>query len=84
MTGAAINTNAALYEKLKSVMDGFNAPIRYAVAYGSGAYSQKGYDGQTIGKDTMVHRIGHRFHVELLLMRSLINTFPYRWTLYLE
>ena len=55
MTGAAINTNAALYEKLKSVMDGFNAPIRYAVAYGSGAYSQKGYDGQTIGKDTMVH-----------------------------
>lgn len=62
MTGAAINTNAALYEKLKSVMDGFNAPIRYAVAYGSGAYSQKGYDGQTIGKDTMV-RIGHRFHV---------------------
>ena len=49
-----VANNAALHEKLKSVLDGFNAPIRYAVAYGSGAYPQKGYDDQTIGKDTMV------------------------------
>jgi hypothetical protein len=49
-----VASNSALYEKLKSVLDGFNAPIRYAVAYGSGAYPQKGYDDQTIGKDTMV------------------------------
>lgn len=50
----AINQNSALYNQLQSVLDGFNAPIRYAVAYGSGAYSQKGYEDKVVGKDTMV------------------------------
>ena len=54
LLNSAAASNRALFDKLKSVLDGFNAPIRYAVAYGSGAYSQKGYDDQIIGKDTMV------------------------------
>ncbi|CAG8448888.1 9803_t:CDS:10 [Diversispora eburnea] len=31
-------------EKLKKILHNFNAPIRYAFAYGSGVFSQKGYD----------------------------------------
>jgi mitochondrial translocator assembly and maintenance protein 41 len=68
-----VATNRALYGKLESVLDGFNAPIRYAVAYGSGAYSQKGYEGSVVGKDTMVDFIfgvTHPHHWHSLNMRQ--------------
>jgi translocator assembly and maintenance protein 41 len=45
-----------------SVINEFNAPIRYAVAYGSGAYSQRGYENAK--DDTMVDFIFGVTHAE--------------------
>jgi mitochondrial translocator assembly and maintenance protein 41 len=53
--------STALKEKLAGVLHGFNAPIRYAVAYGSGAYSQNGY---TIKDNVMVDFIFGVTHAE--------------------
>ncbi|KAI8902244.1 mitochondrial matrix Mmp37 [Globomyces pollinis-pini] len=59
-----VDENLQLQDRLKKVLDGFNAPIRYAIAYGSGAYPQKGYDNQIAGKDTMVDFIFGVTHAE--------------------
>jgi translocator assembly and maintenance protein 41 len=56
--------NTKLYQQLQDVLNGFNAPIRYAIAYGSGAYPQKGYNDQIVGKDTMVDFIFGVTHPE--------------------
>ncbi len=50
----------SLQSQLSKVMDGFNAPIRFAIAYGSGAFSQRGYDQ----KSTMVDFIFGVTHPE--------------------
>ncbi|KAJ3262068.1 DnaJ sub B member 13 [Boothiomyces macroporosus] len=46
----SVASDPSLMEKLQGVINGFNAPIRYAVAYGSGAYEQKGYEKAKAGK----------------------------------
>ncbi|CCG84289.1 protein of unknown function [Taphrina deformans PYCC 5710] len=42
-----IDIDSDLHDRLRSVLWKFKAPIRYAFAYGSGVFSQKGYDGST-------------------------------------
>lgn len=41
-----IDIDEAMWQQLKSVVDTIHhkAPIRYAFAYGSGVFAQKGYD----------------------------------------
>ena len=43
-----IDIDEAMWQQLKSVVDTIHhkAPIRYAFAYGSGVFAQKGYDGK--------------------------------------
>lgn len=43
-TNQYININEELKQQLKGVVSQFHAPIRYAVAYGSGVFRQTGYD----------------------------------------
>ncbi|TPX64437.1 phosphatidate cytidylyltransferase [Spizellomyces sp. 'palustris'] len=42
-------SNPELDEKLHAVLADFNAPVRYAVAYGSGVFRQKGYKQTSVG-----------------------------------
>ncbi|KAJ3274921.1 Mitochondrial translocator assembly and maintenance protein 41 [Terramyces sp. JEL0728] len=60
----SVANDPTLMEKLQGVINGFNAPIRYAVAYGSGAYEQRGYEKAKAGKDTMVDFIFGVTHAE--------------------
>lgn len=43
-TNQYMNINEELKQQLKNVVSQFNAPVRYAVAYGSGVFHQSGYD----------------------------------------
>lgn len=43
-TNQHMNINEELKSQLKNVVSQFNAPVRYAVAYGSGVFHQSGYD----------------------------------------
>lgn len=43
-TNQYMNINEELKQQLKDVVSTFNAPVRYAVAYGSGVFKQSGYD----------------------------------------
>lgn len=43
-----ISINDELKEKLRAILWKFNAPIRYAFAYGSGVFQQAGADSQTV------------------------------------
>lgn len=45
-TNQYININEELKQQLKGIVSQFHAPIRYAFAYGSGVFKQKGYDTQ--------------------------------------
>jgi Phosphatidate cytidylyltransferase, mitochondrial len=45
-----ISIDDTLKEKLRSVLWQFNAPIRYAFAYGSGVFQQAGADPETVLK----------------------------------
>jgi translocator assembly and maintenance protein 41 len=57
-------TNSKLFqEQLRGMLDGFYAPIRFALAYGSGAYTQNGYDTEQ-QKATMVDLIFGVTHPE--------------------
>lgn len=43
-TNQYMNINEELKQQLKDVVSTFNAPVRYAIAYGSGVFRQSGYD----------------------------------------
>lgn len=43
-TNQYMSINEELKQQLKNVVSTFNAPVRYAVAYGSGVFRQSGYD----------------------------------------
>jgi translocator assembly and maintenance protein 41 len=43
-TNQYLNINEELRQQLKDIVAQFNAPIRYAFAYGSGVFRQNGYD----------------------------------------
>jgi hypothetical protein len=43
-----ISIDDALKEKLRGVLWKFNAPIRYAFAYGSGVFQQSGADSKSV------------------------------------
>jgi mitochondrial translocator assembly and maintenance protein 41 len=49
-----VSQEARVHDSLHEVMDGFRAPVRFAAAYGSGAYPQKGYENLKPGKDVMI------------------------------
>jgi translocator assembly and maintenance protein 41 len=54
-TNQYLNINEELRQQLKDIVAQFNAPIRYAFAYGSGVFRQNGYDEKvkkvTIGSE---------------------------------
>jgi hypothetical protein len=50
MNSARFLTTAGGAVNVSQILDHFDAPIRYAVAYGSGAVSQKGYENKQAGK----------------------------------
>jgi hypothetical protein len=48
-----ISIDEEVKQRLKNVLNAFNAPIRYSFAYGSGVFQQKGYDPK-VGADMCV------------------------------
>jgi translocator assembly and maintenance protein 41 len=45
-TNQYISIDEEVKQRLKDVLNTFNAPIRYSFAYGSGVFQQKGYDSK--------------------------------------
>jgi translocator assembly and maintenance protein 41 len=45
-TNQYISIDEEVKQRLKNVLNSFNAPIRYSFAYGSGVFQQKGYDSK--------------------------------------
>lgn len=65
---------------LEEVVAAFHAPIRFAAAYGSGAFPQNGYNDKVAGKDTMVDFIfgvTHPVHWHSLNMRQNPTHYSY-------
>ncbi|CAO3566680.1 unnamed protein product [Mortierella alpina] len=59
-----IDIDDAMWEQLKSVVDSIHhkAPIRYAFAYGSGVFAQKGYDGKKKPMVDFIFGVSHPQH----------------------
>ncbi|RUP43554.1 hypothetical protein BC936DRAFT_137016 [Jimgerdemannia flammicorona] len=38
-------------QRLKAVLNTFRAPVRYAIAYGSGVFQQRGYETKKVGRE---------------------------------
>jgi translocator assembly and maintenance protein 41 len=83
-TNQYMNINEELKQQLKDVVSQFNAPVRYAVAYGSGVFRQSGYD-EKVQKRMHYYLLNHkvsplgfsiekahgRFHIRCQSSRSL-------------
>ncbi|KAI8984411.1 mitochondrial matrix Mmp37 [Mycotypha africana] len=54
--------NEDLKQQLKDVISEFNAPIRYAVAYGSGVFQQSGYDQKQKPMVDFIFGVSHPGH----------------------
>ncbi|KAG0268393.1 Mitochondrial translocator assembly and maintenance protein 41 [Actinomortierella ambigua] len=67
-----MDIDAEVWERLKGVVDTFHhkAPIRYAFAYGSGVFSQKGYDGQNKPMVDFVFGVTHPQHWHALNLQA--------------
>lgn len=70
-TNQYMNINEELKQQLKDVVSQFNAPVRYAVAYGSGVFHQSGYDEKVNNKyintashvNKCIEKTNGRFHL---------------------
>ncbi|KAJ1942426.1 Mitochondrial translocator assembly and maintenance protein 41 [Linderina pennispora] len=60
--GAMRIAQAEIKEQLQGVLRQFDAPIRYAFAYGSGVYKQAGYSGQSKPMIDLVFAVSHPDH----------------------
>ncbi|KAI7862574.1 mitochondrial matrix Mmp37-domain-containing protein [Spinellus fusiger] len=69
-TNQHISIDEELKLKLKSVVAQFNAPIRYAFAYGSGVFQQKGYDLKKQPTVDFIFGVSHPEHWHALNMQQ--------------
>lgn len=65
-----IPVNDQLKEDLRMVLEQFNAPIRYAFAYGSGVFSQSGYGEKETPMVDYVFAVSHSQHWHSLNMHQ--------------
>ncbi|KAF8930871.1 Mitochondrial translocator assembly and maintenance protein 41 [Dissophora ornata] len=67
-----IDIDNETWQRLKSVVDTIHhkAPIRYAFAYGSGVFSQKGYDGKKKPMIDFVFAVSHPQHWHSLNLQA--------------
>ncbi|CAG8444725.1 4170_t:CDS:2, partial [Acaulospora colombiana] len=68
-----------LREKLKKVLHSFNAPVRYAFAYGSGVFPQKGYEGKPMLD--FIFAVNHPQHWHSLNIKQNRNHYSFMGTL---
>ncbi|KAG2197992.1 hypothetical protein INT47_004959, partial [Mucor saturninus] len=61
-TNQHMNINEELKLQLKNVVSQFNAPVRYAVAYGSGVFHQSGYDEKKKPMVDFIFGVSHPGH----------------------
>lgn len=61
-TNQYMNINEELKQQLKDVVSQFNAPVRYAVAYGSGVFRQSGYDEKKKPMVDFIFGVSHPGH----------------------
>ncbi|TFK40794.1 Mmp37-domain-containing protein [Crucibulum laeve] len=65
---------------LESIVDKFDAPIRYAFAYGSGVFEQDGYASSTTTKETpmldFMFAVAHPAHFHSINMRQFPSHYP--------
>ncbi|KAF9113124.1 Mitochondrial translocator assembly and maintenance protein 41 [Mortierella sp. AM989] len=67
-----IDIDAEVWERLKSVVDTIHhkAPIRYAFAYGSGVFAQRGYDGKKKPMVDFIFAVSHPQHWHSLNLQA--------------
>ncbi|KAI1306471.1 Mitochondrial translocator assembly and maintenance protein 41 [Mortierella claussenii] len=67
-----IDIDNEVWERLKSVVDTIHhkAPIRYAFAYGSGVFAQKGYDGKKKPMVDFIFAVSHPQHWHSLNLQA--------------
>ncbi|CAG8486769.1 16794_t:CDS:2 [Acaulospora morrowiae] len=70
-----------LNERLKKVLLGFNAPIRYAFAYGSGVFPQKGYEGKPKPMMDFIFAVNHPQHWHSLNINQNRSHYSFMGTL---
>ncbi|KAH8553362.1 mitochondrial matrix Mmp37-domain-containing protein [Umbelopsis sp. PMI_123] len=61
-TNQYINIDEEVKQRLKNVLNTFNAPIRYSFAYGSGVFQQKGYDSKNQPMVDFIFGVTHPHH----------------------
>ncbi|KAG1474429.1 hypothetical protein G6F56_000362 [Rhizopus delemar] len=69
-TNQYININEELKQQLKQVVSTFHAPVRYAVAYGSGVFRQSGYDDKNKPMVDFIFGVSHPGHWHALNMHQ--------------
>ncbi|OAD74633.1 hypothetical protein PHYBLDRAFT_155096 [Phycomyces blakesleeanus NRRL 1555(-)] len=69
-TNQYISINEELKQKLKDVVLQFNAPVRYAFAYGSGVFHQSGYDQNKKPMMDFIFGVSHPEHWHALNMQQ--------------
>ncbi|KAG9064666.1 Mitochondrial translocator assembly and maintenance protein 41 [Linnemannia hyalina] len=67
-----IDIDEEMWQQLKSVVDTIHhkAPIRYAFAYGSGVFAQKGYDGKEKPMVDFIFGVSHPQHWHSLNLQA--------------
>ncbi|CAO3657550.1 unnamed protein product [Mucor hiemalis] len=69
-TNQYMSINEELKQQLKNVVSTFNAPVRYAVAYGSGVFRQSGYDEKNKPMVDFIFGVSHPGHWHDLNMQQ--------------
>ncbi|KAI8370336.1 mitochondrial matrix Mmp37-domain-containing protein [Radiomyces spectabilis] len=69
-TNQYININEELRQQLKDIVSTFNAPVRYAFAYGSGVFQQSGYDNKKKPMLDFIFGVTHPGHWHALNMHQ--------------
>ncbi|RHZ52888.1 hypothetical protein Glove_456g24 [Diversispora epigaea] len=64
-------------EKLKKILHNFNAPIRYAFAYGSGVFFQKGYDEKSKPMIDFIFAVSYPQHWHSLNLKQNKNHYSF-------
>jgi hypothetical protein len=77
-----ISIDDALKEKLRSVLWRFNAPIRYAFAYGSGVFQQANADANNVRPCLLLYVFYYSFCVRMWLMLETDGGFYFRGVAY--
>ncbi|KAG0171011.1 Mitochondrial translocator assembly and maintenance protein 41 [Apophysomyces sp. BC1015] len=69
-TNQYISIDEELKQQLKDIVSQFNAPVRYAIAYGSGVFRQAGYDDQKKPMMDFIFGVSHPGHWHALNMQQ--------------